>query len=98
MRGPVASRALRRSPADAAQAALHGLLAKVRDLGLELLAVAAPTRLTPTWKLAMQQVAVPERERRTPRRRQLQVTRRRHRRGPRSPIDRRTPSGRLLPY
>jgi hypothetical protein len=71
---------------------------EVRDLGLELLAVGRTDPTDPTWRHAMQQVPVPGRERRTPRRRQLQVTRRRHRRGLRSPIDRRTPSGRLLPY
>jgi len=46
----------------------------------------------------MQQVSVPNRERPRPRRRELRVTRRRHRRGPRSLVDRRTPSGRSLPY
>jgi hypothetical protein len=34
----------------------------------------------------------------TPRRRRLRVARRQQRRRPHSPIDRRTPSGRLLPY
>lgn len=69
------------------QAALHGLAAKVRNPGLELLECAAPT---PSWQLrwsnAMQQEPIPRRKAATPRRRLP------------SPIDRRSPSGRLLPY
>ncbi|HZA81752.1 MAG TPA: hypothetical protein VFC13_09810 [Actinomycetes bacterium] len=45
----------------------------------------------------MQQVPTPRRQDRTPRRQQLRVRRQRGRR-PGSPVDRRTPSGRLLPY
>ena len=81
------------------QAALHGLLAKVRDLGLELLAVRRTDPPdTRRWRHAMQQAPVPRRECSTPKRRRLQTARRQYRRWPRSPIDRRTPSGRLLPY
>jgi hypothetical protein len=43
-------------------------------------------------------VIEPRREARTPPRRQLRVTRRQHRRRLPSPVDRRSPSGRLLPY
>jgi hypothetical protein len=45
----------------------------------------------------MQQEPIPRREAATPRRRQLRVARRQQRRRPQSPIDRRSPSGRLLP-
>jgi hypothetical protein len=81
------------------QAALHGLPAKVRNPGLELLECAAPT---PSWQLkwsnAMQPEPIPRRKAATPRRRQLRVARRQQRRRLPSPIDRRSPSGRLLPY
>ena len=50
------------------------------------------------WSQAMNQVPTPRREARTPPRRQLRVTRRQHRRRLPSPVDRRTPAGRLLPY
>jgi len=45
----------------------------------------------------MEQIPSPRREPRPPRRQQLRVRRQRGRR-PGSPIDRRTPAGRLLPY
>jgi len=45
----------------------------------------------------MQQVPTPGPERRPPRRQQLRITRRQRRR-PERPVDRRTPSGRVLPY
>jgi len=46
----------------------------------------------------MQQIPTPRRARGTPQRRQLRVGRRPRGRRPASPVDRRTPSGRLLPY
>jgi hypothetical protein len=47
---------------------------------------------------AAEQVPIPRREAATPRRRQRWVARRQQRHRPRSPIDRRSPSCRLLPY
>ena len=80
------------------QAALHGLPTKVPNPGLELLEA---RRTHPScqlrWSNAMQQEPIPRREAATPRRRQLRVARRQQRRRPQSPIDRRSPSGRLLP-
>jgi hypothetical protein len=52
----------------------------------------------PTRRHTMQAVARPRRERRTPPRGRLQMAKRQHRRRPRDPIDRRTPSGQLLPF
>jgi hypothetical protein len=45
-----------------------------------------------------QQVPSPGRGRATPRRRQFRITKRQRGRLPGIPVDRRTPSGRLLPY
>ena len=52
----------------------------------------------PTWSQAMNPVPTPGREARTPPRRQLRVTRRQHPSRMPSTVDRRSPSGRFLPY
>ena len=80
------------------QATLPGLPAKVRDWALSRSRRAAPTDRQRRWSNAVQRGPSPRREAATPRRRQRWVARRQQRRLPPSPIDRRTPSGRLLPY
>jgi hypothetical protein len=82
--GPVADRA-----------ALRGLPAKSATRAVSCRRCAAPTDDRQGGH-AMQHPPIPRREAATPRRRQLRVARRQRRR-PRSPIDRRSPSGRLLP-
>jgi hypothetical protein len=80
------------------QESLHGLPAKVGDWALSCSRCAAPTR--PTTQMEQRDAAAtkPTAQAATPRRRQRWVARRQQRRRPPSPIDRRTPSGRLLPY
>jgi hypothetical protein len=80
------------------QAILPGLPARVRDWALCCSRCAAPTDRQPRWSNAMQQGPNPRRQVAPPRRRQRWVARRQQRRRPPSPIDRRTPAGRLLPY
>jgi hypothetical protein len=81
------------------QAALHGLLAKIRDLGLPLPRCAASTPTANPMEAAMHPVPTPTRRPRTQPAQRLRVTRQRQRgRRPTMPIDRRTPSGRLLAY
>jgi hypothetical protein len=60
---------------------------------------------SPCWRVepragghAMQQPPVPRRQPGMPQRRRLRVAKRQSRHRPARPVDRRTPSGRLLPY
>jgi hypothetical protein len=80
------------------QAALHGLLAKVRDLALPLLSVRRidPDH-EPTWRHDAT-ITHPDASPRPQRPQRLRVARRQRRPRPTGHVDRRTPSGRLLPY
>jgi hypothetical protein len=81
------------------QPALHGLLAKVRDLGLPLLS-SPPDRPRPLTnpEAAMRPFRTPRRQSRIPTRRQLRTPARPRGRRAGRLVDRRSPSGRLLPY
>ena len=80
------------------QAALHGLLTKIRDLDLPCSPSAASTKSLTRMEAAMRQLPRPTRPSRTQRSQRSQMSRRQRGRRPATPIDRRTPSGRPLAY
>jgi hypothetical protein len=80
------------------QAALHGLLARSATLAWSCSRSAASTQNADHLEAAMQPLPTPTRPPRTQRSPRFRMARRQRRRRSSAPIDRRTPSGRLLAY